>query len=427
MTSRLPGLAFSILAMSAALCAAEPNPSLTGSISQRFEADDNFDLDVNSAGTSYRASTNVDLTYRTQTRNQSFTLSTGTSLQFIDDAVDGEDIEFSLPGLNSTYTRSSATSDFSASANFRRTPVSFLRPFEGEFDDDGIFIPPDDLQEFSGEGNRTNWGGSFNYGFNQGAPVSYRVTGSANFVDYDSAADASLNDTDSYSLRGSSRLQFTPKVSGDVGVRRSWFSADDAEQTDRDTTTLDFGLSLMPNERVSYSVGIEFYDQDTTESGVTTSSTGTNANVGVSYEMPNSSLRANLGVSTTDDDQEITTGSLNYSTALPLGDFRAGVSRSLTFGDDGEDLAVTGANVGFSYPIDNLSNADLSLSYSLREDLDDASVSDVERVTIGLGYNRSLTERINLGLGYTYRTRDGGSGSANSHSVSMSISTPFSF
>lgn len=398
---------------------------VTGSISQSFEADSNFDLDLVSPGTRYLSSTALSLRYLTETRTESFSLSGSSSLELADNPDGTSDTEFSLPGIALNYARMGANADFSFGASYRERDVAFLRTFELEFDDEGNIVIPDDLESFTGTGTRTDYGANFSLTLNKDAPAEFVISGKASAVDY-SADTTNLNDTERYSLSSRVNLRFSPVLTGNVNVVGSHYSADDAEQTERDRVTLSTGLSYAVNPRLSYNGSVGYYVEDETVSGITTRNEGVTADLGVDYVLDETRLNASVGIETTDDDT-VFVARMTYGRALPTGTLNAGLSRSVSIGDEGEDVVVTAARVSYSHPINSQSSANVGLSYSLREDLDDAAVSDDERYTFNLGYNRSLTRRVNMGVGYTYRYRDTGAGSRDSHAVTLTFSTPFEF
>ena len=415
-----------VLAAGAAPAQQGGNPSLTGSVSQRFEADTNFDLDDPSPGTSYRSVSTLGVTYLTETRTESFRLSSDTSLRVIDDET-GTDTIFSLPSLDTRYSRQGARSSFSAGARFRETPVEFLRPFELEFDDEGGLILPGDPEDFTGTGARRTWGADAALTFGTGGPAEIRVAARAAIVDYDADADVSQNPTETYTLSSSLNLRLSPVTTASLSLSGERFTAEDAEETERETYRLRAGLSYAVNPRLSYSAGIGAVRREEMTTGGTETETNAALDVGVNF-VPDDTRRlsANIGLEETGDDT-VATADVTLSLALPQGELSAGLNRSLTFGDEGEDLAVTSARVSFAYPINTISSANLGLSYSLREDLDDPGVEDITRLTLSAGYRRALNERLSLDVGYAYRLREEGPSEADSHSLSVGVSMPFDF
>ncbi len=415
------GLACCILSVAVAQ---DGGQRLTGTLRQGVEADTNFDLDPVSPGTTGRSTTALGISYLTETRTQSFQLSGDTSLRVLY-GPDGE-TEFTLPSLTARYTRTSARAQFEAGSQFRQDPVSFLRPAELEFDDESNPLPPSNLDDIKGTGTRFRYGADTAVTLGIGGPREWRTSLGFTRTEFDAAAP-NLNDTERFVADTAVRLRFSPVLDGVLSAQASFFSADDTEQTERDRYTLRAGVDYAINPRLSSNAGVGYSILDTTESGVTTQSDGIAADLGLTYQLPNTRLNTSLGVENTADDEIIFTGVVSLRATLPDGTITAGLNRSLSFGDDGEQVAETAARLRYSHPINSVSSANLGLTYSLREDLDVATVDNITRISFSTGYERTLTRRANLSLGYAYRLRDEGADEAESHSVSMNIVVPFDF
>lgn len=407
------------------LAGTSPNAqSLTGSVSQGVEIDSNFDLDPDSPGTSARSTTSLGVTYLTETRNQSFQLSSETSIQVLNTPDDGTETEFTLPSLTARYTREAARAQLEVGAQLRQDPVSFLRPGELAFNDDGSLLVLENLDDLEGTGTRLRYGADATLTLGVGGPQEWRTSLSFARTEFD-AASSTLNDTETYAADTEFRLRLSPVVTGVLSADAARFKSED--DTTRDTYAFGAGIDYEISPLLSANAGLGYSLLETQETGGTTRTSGVTADLGIGYQLRNTDLSATAGVESAANGDLVATGAVSLSIALPDGTLNAGLDRSLSFGDDGDQVADTAARFAYTHAINSLSSGDIGLTYFLREDLDDESVDNVTRVSLGLGYQRALTERVDLSLGYTYRLLSEGDEDANSHSVSMNLVVPFDF
>jgi hypothetical protein len=409
---------------------------LSATISQRFEVDDNFNLDRDSRGTSYFADTRLALALLQEGPTQRFRFGLDTGLRALWEVE--EDFEFRLadPSTASAgYSQDWASGSFGGDLRFRTRRVDFLDDItftEITIDDDIVVLVPDDLDRREVDTTERRFDGAFALALATDSPSSYRLGLRATRIEYsDNAAD--LTERDDIRADIGWTLRLNPVLSATLTGGYAYLDSKDAVDDTIEVREIDAGLAYDVSEILRVNASIGFADrerrQTLTENGERVRRTveddsGLVVRAGLNYQVADDvSVAANVRISDATPDDTRTSGDLRASYALPRGSLDARLSQDYTFSSGGDDSRITRAGLGFTHAIDSVSSVRFDASYGLQVD-QDADRPDITRVDFSAVYSRDILDDVFANVGYRFRYRDE-DGSANSNAVFFSIGRSF--
>lgn len=437
---------------------------LSFGIDQQFSHDSNLDLDLPRVGSTTASTTRLTFGLSSETRTERLFFSAGTTAILERGPSGDTTTTFDLPRYNLSYSRESARSLVSISGSYTTDLISFLRPLDDFLtelldpdgnpvlgpDDEPILIIdiPEDLDELQGEGRRevTRLNGRLVLG-RDGPLVTTLTAGLQDFRYVD--ASPNLTDTQRYNVAAAFTARLSPVTSASLSLGLEQFRDDNLAQTRRETGRIRVGISHAVSEALSFNVLIGPTRVETREFGVTTREEGIDGNIGLSYDLPNGSIGANLtavtdqdgtrtsfsvnrsmelprgslsgslGITRDADGDTLPIGTLSYRHPLPSGNFSISLTQGFFRDASDDSVARTALAMGYSHDINSLSSLNLRAAISVRDDGTD------DRASLGATYRHEFTQDWGVNLGYRYDTRDQGSGRAENHGVFLSLSRSF--
>jgi hypothetical protein len=432
-------------------------------IEHRLESTDNLALDFPAEGRTSRASTALSFALESATRTQQFSLSGSAALWLSEEPGSGSDARIARPALRFTYGRQSANAALNFEARYRQEQIEFLTPFDadddGEDGEDGEDgggngdTDPGDTTDFTGTGQRINFGAKASLELGTAAPLGLILDAGLREVDYSGTTDPDLVDSSRRNLAATTRLRISPVTEGTVAL--SYATYEDSDDTERETSAVNFGVkhALSPATRFEAQLGYAVVDTD--ESGLSSREEGSTARFGIEYDMPDGSIEANfastidqngaqrtlsfgrilerrsskisarLGVSDTEERGTDLIGALRWQQALPTGGIEASLARRVqSISDDGYQLRTL-VSLGYSRDINPVAAISFDLNYAWLEEIGANSVTQGTAIAT---YSRAVNADWNMNLGAKYRLRDEKTvGKATSTGVFISLSRDFSY
>jgi hypothetical protein len=430
---RRAGLAAGVLAgagsVSAGFAQSLGDATLTATISQRFEANSNYQLEPNPPGTSYFTDTRLAMGLLSETQTQTFSLGFDTGIRALWEA--GEDFEFTFASpstANVAYAQEWADAAFDTYFRYRQSDVDFDR-LEIEFDEDtGL---PDNLNQITGNNTERRYDAGVSLALATDSRSSYAFSAYATHFDYseeDGGQDARTSATGEVSWS----LQLTPTLQSQLVGSYYYYTADDEQDTELTVGEFDAWLNYeaAPNLTVGAALGYAHRQKDETQPDGTRERTenerGITARASINYFSDDFVLSGNARV-TTAAPQTRLSGDLRADYPLPYGSVNARIYQRYTGGSSGNDeVRITGANVGFVRELTTLASLGLDFGAAYQETVDGGPADpDITRYDARVTFSYDLTEALSADVGYRFRYRDEGSEDADSHSVFFVIGRSF--
>lgn len=428
---------------------------LTFKVGSQLRVDDNFGLDRPTAGTSAFLTHNLgfDLTSETQTQ----TLSFGASGNFRQGNIPGNTVSTGADNerIYLNYNREAANSRLALGASHNSSDVSsaFLLA------DPDLPLSVDLIVD-----RGTLATSSSNLSLDLGTNAPFGVSFDSAYIkrEYQNTTDVSLFDSETKSASVTGNLRFSTSLTGTIETSLHRYTAQDAENTDRETTRLGIGLRGEISPILSFTTSLSHNRINTGETiggvrgntqkngwsgafgltrvmqnGTTTAKLDNSFTVngnrvslvfGRTLDLPRGGLSATLGTSKSDGGSANIIGSLDYSLETATGVFTANLSRSFQTDADEEESELTRAAVGYNYQINSVAGLHLSLDYAEVQGINAATVSDATRGNFRVSYNREMPAEWVLTGGYEARYSDSSTnGSARSNAVFLSLDKSFRY
>jgi len=405
---------------------------LSATISQRFEVDDNYDLDDPSPGTSYFTDTRVSLGFLNATDTQTFRLGVDTGLRALWQAE--EDFKFTVASPTTAsvgYVNEWASGIFDAALTFRQRRVDFIESIEDFVTDEGAL--PDDLDQLEGDSYELRYDADIGVAFATDSPSSYALRFLATKIDYTEDISSQVPRT---TLEGQAdwTLALTPVFSSIVSASYLTYDADNDADTSLRVSSLDAGLIYEPSENLLVRGGLGYADrkrEDTDAAGVretTQSNNGPLVRGDFRYTLENLILRGNALYTTAAPDPQFS-GNLVGIYELPRGQVRGRIFQNYTATNSGGNQArVTGASLGLVRDLNSVSRLGVDFALAHQEDVDtltDTAREDIDRLTATATYSYDLTEAVSADIGYRFRSRREDPADAQSNSIFFQIGRTF--
>ncbi|MDR6267668.1 hypothetical protein [Roseobacter sp. N2S] len=450
------GLVCGLLVVSGVARAQDAEPIiLSFNLGSKLRVDDNFGLDSPSAGTATFLTHHLGFDLSTRSQNQ--TLDFGASADFRQGNIPGNTVSTGSDNehIYLDYTRENANNRLAAGAFYKSSDVS------------STFLLANPDLPFSSDlivdrGTLGTYGSDVSLDLGTNAPFGVTLRGGYTKREYQNTTNASLFDSDNSSLSATGNLRFSATLTGTIEAGWNRYTAQDVEQTDRETTRFGIGLQGEINPILSFVTSISHNQINTDETvgglrgstkdngwsgsfeltrqmqnGTATvdlsNSFSTNGNrvslvFGRSLELPRGALSATLGASKGDGGTPNAIGSLEYSLETATSVFTASLSRSFQTSSDDDEYERTKAAVGYKYQINSVAGLNLSLDYAQIEGLDATTVTGATRSNLRISYDRELPADWVLSGGYEARYADSDTtNSARSNAVFLSLDKSFKY
>ena len=229
---------------------------LSATLSQRFEVNDNYDLDDPSPGTSYFTDTRLGLGFLNATDTQTFRLGLDTGLRALWQAE--EDFKFTVASpttANVAYVNEWASGIFDAALTFRERRVDYLESLEDFVTDEGAL--PDDLDQLQGDSYELRYDANVGVAFATDSPSSYALRFLATKIDYTEDTPSQAPRT---TLEGQAdwTLALSPVFSSIVSADYLTYDADNDADTSLRVSSLDAGVIYSPSETLVLRGGLGY-------------------------------------------------------------------------------------------------------------------------------------------------------------------------
>lgn len=431
-------------------------PVLTFGIRSTLSATDNYNLDPNNSESTELFDNRLSFGYHNRRANDVLSLDLSGVLRA--NEPPGGSRVFDNQRARLGYDRQGVNSALSVGADYSLASVDALDPFDDDrfFDDDPL--DETDLTEDRGEREQISTRFSFETGLND--PVGFVLDGRYREQTFSGTSDPDLFDTEIFNVSATTRFTLSPVTETRVVLRYDDYSADDVLQTDRQTSSVNLGLTqaLSQVDTLDVSLGFQEIETDETIFGVrrTDTDTGligsleltrdlTRGTISTSFDLresengrtatwlvsramllPRGAIEVSLGATSDVDDTIRPVGSLNFIHEMKRSTLTASIERQVTTSSRSNELRTTRASLGYSYEINSLSDLEFSANFAELAQAGGPAVTDTIRADLRAAYFRDLTEDWRLSTGYEYRVRDEeGIGSATSNRVFLTLEREF--
>ncbi len=419
-----------------------------------FRYDDNLGLDDPSLGSTSWWENRLGLNVINQTPDSLLLFDLSGLHRYADQPSFGTSSELTDPSVNLSYSRDAANSRFNIQGSYRERDLNFNQSLI-DINQDGVIDAADLAVDFGTRIN-TQYGLTWQTGVND--PLGFIFSYSRSDQEFENTVDPTLFDTerDTYTL--TSLLRLSPVAQGNITLRYVDFSADDAVQTDRQTTTLSTGITydVSPVTTVTADIGFTQVDEtlraiplntddedfvasatwrrtlhNGTANALVDRSFGTNGDrtsvqAGRTFILKNGSFAVNAGISRGPFGENTPIADIAYVHNLSTSQITASLRRRVGTSNQNVETRETVARLGYDYFINSLSGLSFGVNYAEQEDTGIGPSNRRRRTDFDVSYTRTLTKDWNMTVGYQRRLRnDSGPGSSDSNSVSLTLGRQF--
>jgi len=445
-------------------------PVLTFGISSTLSATDNYDLRPDDAENAELFDTRLSLGYRNQRPLDTLSLDLSGVLRAIEPPRGANTVDDRSARLG--YQRRGANSALNFGANYNFSSVDARDPFDrNRFlldedlpeDEDPVFEedPLDETDLTQDRGDVEEIGARFRFETGLNDPLGVVLSGDYRDRSFTDTTDPDLFDTETFTLSGTTRATLSPVTEARLVLNYRDYSADDTQRTDRQTSSVNLGLTqaLSQVDTLDVSLGLQRIEterttgstrQSDTENGVigslslsrelTRGTIGTTFNVNQSENgqtmtwqvnralpLPRGSLAFSVGATRDVANNIVPTGSLNFTHEMPRSTLTASLSQQVRTSDRSNELRSTQASVGYDYQINSLSSVGVSANFAELAQSGGPDLNDTTRSDLRATYRYALTRDWQLSTGYEYRIRDEDDiGEATSNRIFLTLQRSFS-
>lgn len=362
-----------------------------------------------------QAVTDLTALYITETRTQRLSFSAGVSLRAVKGpGIDGIETEVLNPNVGLAYTRTGASAALSVSASYTQNDISFLRPLSDFVDAGGVVTLPDDFDDLTGTGTRSQFGYSASLSLRENRPFGLVLSVSGSELNYTDTTDPDLVDTSRVEAGIGFRFDLNEVTQATLDLGHSRFESAASETSE--TTSL-AGAVVFERPLGSLSFGLSATDTD--------SGRQYGFSFGRSYQpSPTMSLSGEFGVTRASEGERVLTGAFSFAQELPNGTVSARFSREVSLTDEDEDRVVTSFAGGYSTDLSPNLSLSVSAAFARSDRTETDEVTDVADLGVSVGY--ALTEDWSLTSGYSRQWRnEDGADTTTTDTISIGLSRSF--
>ena len=434
----------------------EGGPVLTFGLSSTLSATDNYNLRPSEAESVTLFDNRLSFGFRQRRRNDLLHFDFSGLLRA--NEPPGGSNRFDDRSARLGYDREGVNSALSLGADYNLTSIGSLDPFDDDrfFDDDPL--NETDLTQDRGDREQISARFSFETGLND--PLSFALDGRYRERSFSGTTDPGLFDTRIFDLSATTRFTFSPVTEARVVLRFEDYSAKDAPRTDRQTSSLNLGLTqaLSQVDTLDVSLGIQQIETEETVLGIRQSDTQTGmigslaltreltrGTIGTTFDLresvngttatwmveramplPRGALEVSLGATSDVSDTIRPVGRVGLTHEMARSTLTASLERQVRTSSRANELRTTRASLGYNYEINSLSQIDVSASFAELARAGGPAVNDTIRADLRATYSHDLTRDWRLSSGYEHRIRDEDSrGRASSNRVFLTLERNF--
>jgi len=217
----------------------EGGPVLTFGLSSTLSATDNYNLSPTNEESAELLDTRLSFGYRNRRPNDLLSFNMSGVLHAEEPPGNSRTLDDRSARLG--YERQGVNSALSFGADYSLSSVDALDPF-----DEDRFFEDDPLEESDltqDRGDREQIGARFSFSTGLTDPLSFALDGRYRERIFSGTSDPDLFDTQLFNLSATTRVTLSPVSEARVVLRYEDYAAEDAPQTDRQTSSLNFGLT----------------------------------------------------------------------------------------------------------------------------------------------------------------------------------------
>ncbi|MGI3212166.1 hypothetical protein ACROSR_13735 [Roseovarius tibetensis] len=439
-------------------------PVLTFGISSTLSATDNYDLRPGGGDSADLFDNRLSFGYRNRRPNDTLSLDLSGVLRAVEPPTSSNTFDNRNARLG--YQRQGVNSTLNFGANYSFSSVEARDPFDrGRLSEDDPLFEEDPLDETDftqDRGDQQEIGAQFRLETGLNDLLGVILTARYRDRGYENTTDPDLFDSETLSLSGTTRFTLSPITEARVVLNYRDYSAEDDSRTDRQTSSVNLGLTqaLSQVDTLDLSLGFQRIETDETLSGLRRFDTeeGVIGRIGLTRELtrgtigttfnldrsengrtatllfnrtlplPRGAIALSLGATSDVSDTIRPVGSLDFTHEILRSTLTASIERQVTTSDRSNELRTTRASVGYDYEINSLSGIGVSANFAeLARAGGGPQVNDTIRADLRATYRRDLTRDWQLSTGYEYRIRDEDSvGEATSNRVFLTLQRSFS-
>src|SRR6056297_3157284 len=281
-------------------------PILTFGISSTLSATDNYGLNPNNSESAELFDNRLSFGYENRRQNDALSFDLSGVLRANEPPRGSRTFDDQRARIG--YDRQGVNSTLSFGVDYLLSSVDSVDPFDDDrfFDDDPL--EESDLTQDRGDREQIGTRFSFESGLNN--PVGFILEGryrERNFID---TTDPDLFDTELFNLSGTTRFTLSPVTEARLVLRYEGYSADDGPQTDRQTSSLNVGLTqaLSQVDTLDVSVGFQEIKTEETLGGVRSvdRESGVIGNIGLIRDLARGTIGTTFDVSESENGRTAT-------------------------------------------------------------------------------------------------------------------------
>ena len=401
----LPLTAAAVLASTAAPAQEGRGRLLTFGIEQSISWADNPGLAIPSEGTRLRADTRLTFGAVLEGPRDLLTFDSSLLLRG-EDSGSGFDFGLQNPAAELRYTRSGATSSFTASVFLRESDLA-----------EGLALSEDNATPILvlEDGSARSTGARLAYNFGEGGPFGGTLRAGLTNTDYRDTTDPDLVDNRTITAGVGLRFALNEVTEATLDIDHRLYDEAGAAPTESSTTVAAGLVRALPRGSLRGTLSTTF-DAGGSRTGLS---------LGRSIDLPNGALSLDLGLTQSEGGTDVT-GAVAYQQDLPRGGLSARLSRAVTTDAGNDETLVTALSLGLTQELTPRMGLNLGADWSRSEDTGSGIVTDNASLNASLNY--ALTQDWTLNAGANHRVRDeDGIGRASSNSVFLSVGRTFEF
>ncbi|MCB2129765.1 MAG: hypothetical protein KDE03_11960 [Rhodobacteraceae bacterium] len=422
-------------------------------VSSSLKSDDNFKLQVNSAGSSTIFDNKFTFGLSSVTATESFALTGSTVLRYAD--IPGRSTSgFEDPTIKLDYSRSAANSRMSMFLRYRHVDREFLDPFQVEQEEQQYGLLTDD------GGTLTQRGAGLTLQTGLNSPLGFSLALKHDDKAYANVTNPQLFDNRTSTADATVSMKVSPVTQLKLNYGLKDYNADEPGiQTHRVTTDYSVGVVQDIDQTLVLDARIGVTDVQTDTLLGSTGRSGTTGAVTLTKSLPNGSMFAtvdttlnqngtrssfrfgrdltlpsgklsgSLGLTRTPGGKSNSIAALSYSLALKDSDVTVSLNRAVSTNSVNQDVLDTRINVTYGRNIDSLSRIGVTVNWGRSEGAGGTAIATVDRATLRATYSRSLTQDWDMTGGVELRRRTDSSvaNDAQSNAIFLTLDRKFSF
>ena len=407
---------------------------LSFTLSQSLEANTNYDLVSDPAGTTYYGETRFALDYLRAADTSLLSFGLDSGLRGVDHPDD--DFEWVAASPSTAYLDYRAEGvdtlfDAGLTARSRIVDSTTTVLIPGvPVDPDDPDLPVDSIEQVELDAREYRYDADIGFTGGTSSPTTWGVRILANTFDYDQEAN-NLTPRTTVNPQANWQLRLTPVLSGALFGGYYYYNADNTLETEIRVAEADAGVIYEPSEVLRLGFGLGYADRrrEETRGGVRDEvehETGPVLRGNLRYLLPDLTVTGDARWTTASAENNHFSGSLAGFYTLPRGTLRGRIYQRAVGDSTGNEVRVTGATFGLEREINTVSRVGLDLGWATQVNLeDDTDDPDVTRTDFVASYAYDLTASVTAEVGYNYQTRDEEPIDTDSHRVFLVLGKTF--